>query len=339
MIKSYRQRDIYCHYPPLRLWIEPTNLCNLKCNMCPTPFISDEKIGFMKLGAFKSIIDNVRDYVYDVFLLLRGEPLLHKEISEMIKYCNKTGVRSVIHSNATMLNDRLSESLIVSGLDLISFSFDGYDKASYENIRKGANYEDTISKIIAFLKIKKRLNSKLPYVIIQNILFKNIKYTFADKVKFKGYFSSLPVNEFRDVDSDNRGGFFAEPKNFHTTLTKCKTMSVCPFIWYSLAILWDGKIVPCCMYSGGNNIVGDISDANLLSVWNGQQMLKLRKSMRERALTKKDNCYNCDIIWHKRKGNIPLDFLLSFSEGVIGYNFTRFIYQNSRILKKFLRKR
>jgi hypothetical protein len=87
----------------------------------------------------------------------------------MIAYANKKGVKTRIHTNATLLSQELDREMIMAGLDLISFSFDGFTKEEYEKNRTGAEFEKSLANIIDFLKVKKDLDSKKPYTIIQVI--------------------------------------------------------------------------------------------------------------------------------------------------------------------------
>ncbi|GAH58289.1 unnamed protein product [marine sediment metagenome] len=95
----------------------------------------------MDLGLYKKIIDEVKNYVYDINLFHRGEPLLHPSIIDIISYANNKNIKTRIHTNSTLLTPELSRKIILSGLDLISFSFDGYTKETYEKNRVNANYD------------------------------------------------------------------------------------------------------------------------------------------------------------------------------------------------------
>ena len=57
---------------PVRLWIESTSRCNLKCGYCPNKDVVKEDHGFMDFGLYTSIIDQVKDHAYDVNLFHRG---------------------------------------------------------------------------------------------------------------------------------------------------------------------------------------------------------------------------------------------------------------------------
>ena len=145
---------------PIRLWIEPTPYCNLKCPMCPQsdPKITDITKGktHMDFELYKKIIDEAAGHVYDINLAHRGESTFHKGLPEMIQYASEKGIKTRLHTNATILNEKMSKAILDSGLDLLSFSFDGFKKEPYEKIRIGSNFEKTSCQYSAIFKNEKR---------------------------------------------------------------------------------------------------------------------------------------------------------------------------------------
>jgi len=129
---SYVFRKIHCNYLPVRLWIELSSRCNLKCRLCVNKDIPQHLKGDINFDLYKKIIDEVKDYVYDVNLFHRGEPLLHPRLIDIISYAHTSNIKTRIHTNSTLLTPALSRKIILSGLDLISFSFDGYTKETYK---------------------------------------------------------------------------------------------------------------------------------------------------------------------------------------------------------------
>src|SRR3989338_2689484 len=78
---------------PYYLLIEPTNLCNLKCPMCPTGNgTMPRPRGFMTFETFKKIIDEMGDYLITVTLMNYGEPFLNQDVYKMISYANKRNI-------------------------------------------------------------------------------------------------------------------------------------------------------------------------------------------------------------------------------------------------------
>src|SRR4030043_1866989 len=189
----YKFRNRILPYMPLRAWLEPTNFCNLRCKVCPNSIDTTSERGYMEYYFFCKIVDQLAGYVNDVNLSHRGESLFHPEIYRMVKYCSDKGIKTRIHSNATQLNEEKSRKLIDSGLDLLSFSFDGFNKETYEKIRVNAKFEETLSKITMFLKMKQKLGSKKPFTIIQVIISDNYSESSKNRDEFMKIFENLPL--------------------------------------------------------------------------------------------------------------------------------------------------
>src|SRR5574343_405021 len=116
--------------------IEITNICNLKCIMCPQSYDAcGRKKGFMTTQLFEKIIDDIssdertKDGI--VGFHITGEPTLHKDIHHFIKYTTDRGMKIRLNTNATKLNGEMSLGLIKNGLQEIVFSFEGFSKEDY----------------------------------------------------------------------------------------------------------------------------------------------------------------------------------------------------------------
>src|SRR5690242_3480100 len=125
-------------YPPLRLRIEPTNLCNLKCISCPNGVEAPREGGFMDMGLYRKIIDEAASFPRptEVILYLGGEPLLHANLTDMIEYAAKKDLFVRFNSNAALLTSESTESLLTTELYEITFSFDDMSPAQYEELRR-----------------------------------------------------------------------------------------------------------------------------------------------------------------------------------------------------------
>ena len=135
---------------PRLIGIETTNRCNLACIMCKRNSMT-RPLGDMSLELFKKIIDEVKNFVEFVWLQDMGEPLLHKDIFNMIEYCAKNGVMCGISTNATVMDEKTIDKIIQSPLNLIMFAFDGAAKETYERIRINAHYDKVVRNIQSFL--------------------------------------------------------------------------------------------------------------------------------------------------------------------------------------------
>jgi len=317
MLLHYWRKNVLLNYNPLRLWIEATNFCNLKCVMCLNRSIKIEEKGFMEFELFKKIIDEAKDFVHSVNLHHRGESLLHKDLPEMIKYCRDRGIYSQLHTNATLLTEDKAYEIITSGLNYISFSFDGFDKASYESIRIGAKFEETLSNIETFLKMKDRLKSKTPYSAFEIIEFEQNKG--HDYRHLKDELLSRKLDKFIIKKPHNWAGAY-KLKSDNKALHKERNSShSCTFPWYALVILWDGTVVLCPQDFFGENRVGNVNQTSLKEIWNGSAMIEYRKKMKEKNYQEIKTCASCDRLQTKRLFGIPTSYLHAFiKENIIG---------------------
>lgn len=325
--RDYKKQNPVCHCKPLRLWIEPTNFCNLRCIMCPNSSNRRVKKGYMDMELFKEIIDKVSPFVYDINLSHRGESLLHPRFIEMIKYAKSKDLHLRLNTNATLLTEEESSQLIKSGLDFISFSFDGFNKETYEKIRRGAKFNHTISNIVNFLKIKKDFKNSTPYALLEILAFPEVlKEDITQRKNFLKHFESLPLNRIEIKPLHNWGGNLPS-LNGKGLIRKEMKYTPCTNIWYSLTILWDGSVSPCPQDWYNEFSLGNIKEKSLLEIWSNKKMTYLRESIAKGEFQKIKICQECNLLWRKNIGGVPVLNLVPFlSENIIGYSGLRRIF-------------
>jgi radical SAM protein with 4Fe4S-binding SPASM domain len=304
---NYRTKKTTLKYMPLRLWVEPTSICNLRCVMCPNKDLKIEDKGFMDMELFQKIIDECASWVYDVHLLHRGESLLHPEFFVMAKYATEKHVRTKLHTNGTLLDEEKSRQMIESGIDQLSFSFDGYDKETYESIRVNGDFDQTVKNIQRFLSIKKELKSKKPYTILELIDFPDsrIRSDTAKKKAFRDKFKGLPLDQLVIKEFHNWAGEVG-------TKHKRKTFSPCTFLWNALVIFWDGAVLPCSQDFFGYYILGNVKDSSLAEIWNNEKILHLRKEHLKNDIEEFETCRECDRVWREKFLGVPKEYLWKF---------------------------
>jgi MoaA/NifB/PqqE/SkfB family radical SAM enzyme len=130
------------HRPPVCLYLEVTNRCNLMCTTCPRTYAELEPPADMSWKLFTKIVDQVSDLSRAVLHGV-GEPMLVKNLSKMVRYLKDRGVYVLFNTNGTLLNERNGRALIAAELDELRVSLDASNAASYLKIR-GKNYFNRI---------------------------------------------------------------------------------------------------------------------------------------------------------------------------------------------------
>lgn len=290
---------------PLTVMIEPTNICNLKCPLCPTGAgLIKRKKGYMKFSDFKKIIDEIGDYIIHLRLWNWGEPLLNKEIFKMISYAHTKKIFINLSTNSNFLNKEIAEKILDSGLDELIISLDGASKETYNKYRKGGDFEKIISSIKFLTSQKKKLNKKTLFVKLQFIIMKHnedeiekikelAKELGVDELVFKtvgvmDYFSKEDIKKYLP----NNEKYSRYKINEKQAVLKRKINNWCDSLWDEIVINWDGSVVPCCFDMNNKMILGNAFEQNIKEIWNSRKYIQLRKMI----LTNKQNlslCKNC----------------------------------------------
>ncbi len=322
MAGGYWTRNLKPAYMPIRMWVEPTNACNLSCVMCPQ---SREDIkftrGVMKFSLFQKIIDEAKYAVYDMNLHHSGESLLHPEIIEMIRYAKRAGIYTRMHTNATRLDEEKAKGILEAGLDFLSFSFDGYEKKTYEDIRRGANFEHTLANILNFLRLKQEKGLERPFTVFEVIDFTAKPGTPASQLQktpqqleFQKQFNDLPLDKFVLKAPHNWAGTYdADGNPLHP-----EKFCACTFPWYAMVVFWNGNVSPCPQDFYNNLCLGNLNESTIREVWLGEETVELRRKMKTKDYKALNPCATCDLLYRDSFLGIPTSHMKNFVRESLG---------------------
>jgi radical SAM protein with 4Fe4S-binding SPASM domain len=225
----------------------------------------------------------------------------------MARYAHESGITTKFHTNATLLTEEKSVELIEAGLDQVSFSFDGYDKKTYESIRVNADFKKTIANIVRLLRVKQKLNSRKPYAILELIDFPDL-YKQVDsrqKQEFLKNFQGLPLNRVEVKEMHNWAGEIGAGR-------KTRKYSPCTFLWQALIIFWDGSVLPCTQDFHGCYTLGNAQEMSLAEIWNNEKMVRLRTKILRQDIADLETCSRCDRLWREQILGVPREYLWKF---------------------------
>ena len=134
-----------------KVYIEPTNCCNLDCRACIRN-TWDEPMGKMSSKTFQNILKGLQSFSFlpSVFFGGFGEPLSHPNIIRMITETKALGGSVEMITNGTLLTREMSHRLIESGLDMLWISVDGATPESYADVRLGAALPEVVNNLKSF---------------------------------------------------------------------------------------------------------------------------------------------------------------------------------------------
>src|SRR5258705_12067121 len=116
--------------------VEQTDKCNLYCLMCPRETTKHPKED-MTDAIFERLVRESGSTAEHMMLIGLGEPFMDPKIFERIEYCERHNTSTLLSTNGTFLDEKMSERLLAAPLQHITLSFDGATKESFEYYRKG----------------------------------------------------------------------------------------------------------------------------------------------------------------------------------------------------------
>ncbi len=296
--RSYLAKKSVVAGGPKYVLLEATGKCNLFCPMCPRQLFKFEPAD-MPMPLFHKIIEESKSFLEFIVPYGGGEPMLNPRIFEMIEFCRERNLRVGFSTNGTLNNPERNRKLLEAGLDYIIFAFDGATKATYEEYRKGANFEETRAKILQFLAMKQEMKAGI-FTIIQMVRLKN---NAAEVEDFRKMWSIPGVDQVRIKEDEMRFEGTAIPG----LRIRSKRRNPCHYLWQGpVYVHHDGNVFPCC-YMWRGEPLGNANREPLIRIWNNEKMQKLRQAHLEGRIETYNDCVHCCV----PKPRLPL-ILASF---------------------------
>ena len=324
-------KDVLPLKVPLVIFIDPSNICNFKCVFCPTG--DDELLksvnrpkGMMSLDLFKRIVDDLDKMVQkynskpaQISLFKDGEPLLNKNLPEMIKILAEKKFNDTLEitTNASALTEDNAEKIIKAGLKKIRYSIyhlndEGYMKVTSNKI----NFKKIHENVKNFWKIKKKLNSNI------HVTAKILNYDLSKEQEkfFKESFG--PYSDHTEIEyvhgwSNSDLKDFKEGKNLDKTFQGKEYIhkKICSQPFSRMTILFNGDVTPCCVDWSHKLVSGNLNDYTLDEIWN-KKSNKLRNDHINGNIKKDSPCYDCNYMLGMKHGD--LENIDSISEKLKG---------------------
>lgn len=302
IISGFSKKTVVWGYPPI-VNVEPTNICNLRCPLCVTGSMTMERpYGRMDFDHFKKFVDQVADKIIYITLYHQGEPYLHKQFNDMVAYAKTKGVYVTTSTNAHFFTPELAEKVVRSRLDSMIVSLDGVTQETYAKYRVLGQVDTVLDGIRNLVAAKKRLKSKVPYLFLQFLVMKQNEHEIPQVKKLA---KELGVD--RLLIKTTQVMTLAEAKEWLPANDKYRRyeltedafkvkqgQGVCPRVWMTTLIDWDGQVVPCCFDKNGGHAMGNLGNGQVFDdIWKNDAY----SDFRHRMLTNRgsiDICSNCN---------------------------------------------
>lgn len=283
--RALSQIPTYFSHGPIRVRLESSSACNLRCQHCPTGTKYGQlERNIMSMELFETILGQLKQLplLKACILYLGGEPLLNKHLCEMSQRLKKETTLDFItlNSNAMLVTPAIAEQLKTSGIDQIEISIDGRSPEENDQFRQGANYQ-TVKDNVHLLK---RLlpNTKIS---IANTIIKQKSDNIDNAVTPKILLDDFPDIPIETSYAMKWPGFEINHSNIEKlSVQKKPAPRFCQSPFEELSIRANGDIVMCCNDLLSGNIIGNVKSDSILELWKGSYLTALRKNMLEQNI-------------------------------------------------------
>jgi len=265
-----------------KIYIEISNNCNLHCSFCSITNLPKRN---MSLENFRLILDKIKDYTDYIYLHVKGEPLLHPQIIDFIKLADSYNLKVNLTTNGTLFSKLSKELGTCNNLNKINFSLHcendipNYFENIFDNV---SNLSTNTTVIYRLWTLKnKELDEKSTKIVEKIKDYYKLSPNIVDKIKKE---NNIKINPQIYVDKDNG---FVWPE-----ITNHKSCGYCYALKTQIAILVDGRVVPCCLDANGIVNLGNIYQESLEEIIQKERYQKLKKSFQDRKPSE-ELCKSC----------------------------------------------
>ena len=265
-----------------KVYVEITNVCNMNCSFCHGHKRPPKQMTTAEFSHILSQLEGKTNYIY---YHLMGEPLTHPLLPEFLKLAKKSGFKSIITTNGTLLRER-SEELLLSGIHKINVSLHSFENGSLKE------HENYVNNIVRFIKLASKFKTIVVFRLWNNGFDDGKNQTTINLLK--NSFSGEWIENSRGVKiSDN---VYLEWGERFKWPDKNEEIQGERFFCYGLkdqfGILVNGSVVPCCLDSDGVIALGNVFESDLTDILNSNRAKSIVEGFRQ-GKASEELCKRC----------------------------------------------
>ena len=265
-----------------KIYVEITNYCNLSCSFCSKDHRDKKE---MSVDEFKIIIGKIKGYTDNICLHVKGEPLLHSHIDEILDICDKNNMNVRLTTNGTLLLKK-KDILLNHKLKQVNVSLycENNNSDYFEDVFKSCDELSKDTTIIYRMWTLPTLNlDKLSTKIVDKINnYYHLSPEIVDKIIHE---KNIKIAKNIYIDKDYK---FDWPK-----ITRKKSdIGTCLGTKSHIAILSNGNVTICCLDSDGVIKLGNIFNNDLSEIMNSDLFKIINNGFKNNKLIC-DLCKSC----------------------------------------------
>lgn len=307
---------------PFSVFVFPTTYCNFHCVYCAHSMDGEgmkKQYGLvpqtMDMDTYHTVIQQLRQFPRKVKLLSltgQGEPLMNRQLPEMVREAKQAGVaeRIEIITNGSLLTPALSEALVDAGLDGLRVSVQGLSSEKYAQV---CGYPIDFNQFIANIRYfyQHKRGCDLFVKIMDAALDEGDDrefYRIFDPISDRMYIERCrPVYDGVEFTTNMNAAAMDRYGNEHPP------RKICPLSFFMLSVFPDGDVEPCdSIYKPV--VLGNVHTSTLREMFSGD---KLKEFQRQQLLGRRYDNEKCAVCCAPDDVSHPLDVLDDCAEWLL----------------------
>ncbi|MHB1023849.1 MAG: radical SAM protein [Acidobacteriaceae bacterium] len=213
---TYVERPGFTHLPfPRDIYLHVTDKCNLKCSYCYNRLDRTQKLKLerenqiapeLNTSEMKSLLDQLVSNGARRILFTGGEPLLRKDLLELIRYTRslsdirkqhgESAVKIELLTNAILINEQVADELCTY-VDTVTISLDGHEPHHHDVSRGKGAFDATVESIRTLVRVRQQRHASIPSICIVPVISTenvgSMKQIYAFALRDLGVNSLSPI--------------------------------------------------------------------------------------------------------------------------------------------------
>ncbi|GGG71101.1 radical SAM/SPASM domain-containing protein [Paenibacillus radicis (ex Gao et al. 2016)] len=286
-----------------KFYMEITSICNLACSFCPP---TERAKGFIAVEDFTMRLDQIKPHTDYIYFHLKGEPLLHPKIDQLLDISHEKGFKVNITTNGTLLQKNKHKLLTKPAIRQMNFSlhsFDGHEGS--------VDKDGYIGSVLSFVREALEQTDMLISLRLWNLSEDNM--TNAQRNRNREILSTIEKEFELDYFIEERVSpgsglkltdrvYLNQDYEFEWPDLKAEEddgKGFCHGLRNQAGILVDGTVVPCCLDGEGVIDLGNINDKPFSDIVEGERATRLYEGFSRREAVE-ELCRKCG--YRKRFG-------------------------------------
>ena len=264
----------------VKVGLELTSKCNLRCGMCPLPVLRRpyEDMEW-------HLVEKAEREIHGLGLKLKwlhemGEPLLYSRIDDAIRLFPEASVST----NGLVLTEQVGAKLLASPLKRLRICVDSVNPEVYPHIRTGGDFDKLVDLTRKFLVQAKGHPIRIEIQKMRSRL--TVEETVDD---FKRLFDLKQFKNARVIERTCEAFDVNDETDLHGKFYGCVQGAF--FTW--VVIFADGRVTHCCYDAHGDQIVGDLKTQSLSEMFTSPRFLAMKSAFERRDFSELPRCAEC----------------------------------------------